>query len=88
MGVCAVCSCLTLCDPMTVAHQLPLSMELSRQEYWSGLPIPPSEDLPDPGIKPASPISLLWKADSLPLVLPGKPYSVKNILSVTETDLI
>ena len=35
----------------TVAHQVPLSMGFSRQEYWSGLPFPPSEDLPDPGIK-------------------------------------
>ena len=38
-----------------VAHQAPLSMEFSRQEYWSGLPLPPPEDLPDSGIKPASP---------------------------------
>ena len=35
----------------TVAHQAPLSMAFSRQEYWSGLPCPPSGDLPDPGIK-------------------------------------
>ena len=33
--------CLTLCNPWTVAHQAPLSMEFSRQEYWSGLPSPP-----------------------------------------------
>ena len=38
----------------TVAHQSPLSMEFSRQEYWSGLPFPPPGDLPDPGIEPAS----------------------------------
>ena len=38
----------------TVAHQAPLSMGFSRQEYWSGLPCPPLEDLPDPGIKPTS----------------------------------
>ena len=36
----------------TVAHQAPLSMGFSRQEYWSGLPCPPPGDLPDPGIKP------------------------------------
>ena len=40
--------------PRTVAHQVPLSIEFSRQEYWSGLPFPPSGDLPDPGIKSAS----------------------------------
>ena len=36
----------------TVTHQAPLSMEFSRQEYWSGLPISPSGDLPHPGIEP------------------------------------
>ena len=38
----------------TVVHQSPLSVELSRQEYWSGLPCPPPGDLPDPGIEPTS----------------------------------
>ena len=39
----------TLCDPMDcVAHQASLSMEFSRQEYWSGLPCPPPGDLPNP----------------------------------------
>ena len=40
----------------TVAHQAPLSMGFSRQEYWCGLPFPSPGDLPDPGIKPGSPI--------------------------------
>ena len=39
----------------TVAHQAPLSMGFSRQEYWSALPCPPPGDLLDPGIKPVSP---------------------------------
>ena len=39
----------------TVAHQAPLSMGFSRQEYWSGLPHPPPGDLPDSGIEPVSP---------------------------------
>ena len=39
----------------TVTHQAPLSMEFSRQEYWSGLPCPPAGDLPDPGIEPMNP---------------------------------
>ena len=47
--------CLTLCDPMD--PQAPLSVEFSRQEYWSALPFPTARDLPDPGIKPASPVS-------------------------------
>ena len=38
----------------TVAYQAPLPIGFSRQEYWSGLPCPPPEDLPDPGIKPES----------------------------------
>ena len=38
----------------TIAHQTPLSMEFSRQEYWSGLPFPTPGDLPDTGIKPRS----------------------------------
>ena len=43
--------------PWTVAHQAPLSMGFSRQEYWSGLPCPPPGDLPYPGIEPMSPAS-------------------------------
>ena len=42
----------------TVARQAPLSTGFSRQEYWSGLPFPPPGDLPNPGIKPESPVSL------------------------------
>ena len=38
----------------TEGRQAPLSMGLSRQEYWSGLPFPPPGDLPNPGIKPTS----------------------------------
>ena len=44
-------SCPTLCDPMTVAHQVLLSMGFPRQEYWNGFPRPPPGDLPDPGLK-------------------------------------
>ena len=40
--------------PWAVGCQTPLSMEFSRQEYWSGLPFPSSGDLPDPEIKPKS----------------------------------
>ena len=56
--------------PWTVAQQAPLSTGFSRQEYWSGLPFPPPGDLPNPGIKPKSPIP---QADSLPSEPPGKP---------------
>ena len=53
-----------------VARQAPLSMGISRQEYWSGLPFPSPGDLPDLGIKPGSPP---LQADSLPTELQGKP---------------
>ena len=56
--------------PWTVAHQAPLSMELPRQEDWSGLTFLSPGDLPDPGIKPGSPA---LRADSLPPELQGKP---------------
>ena len=55
----------------TVACQASLSVGFSRQEYWSGLPFPSPEELPDPGIKPWSPAS---QADSLPFELQGSPY--------------
>ena len=42
--------------PWTVAHQAPWSMGFSRHGYWSGLPLPSPGDLPDPGIKPRSPM--------------------------------
>ena len=45
-------SCLTLVTPWN--HQAPLSMGYPNQDYWSGLPFPSPEDLPDPGIKPRS----------------------------------
>ena len=55
--------------PWTVAHQAPLSMGFSRQEYWSGSPFPSPGDLPNPGIKPGSPA---LQADALPCKPPGK----------------
>ena len=59
--------------PWTVARQAPLSMELSRHEYWSELPFPSPEDLLDPGIEPSSPASPALQADSLLTEQPGKP---------------
>ena len=56
----------------TVACQAPLFMGFSRQEYWSGLPCPSTGNFPHPGIKPRSPASSAFQADSLPLVPPGK----------------
>ena len=53
--------------PWTGACQVPLSLGFSRQEYWNRLPFPPLGDLPDAGVKPASPMSLHWQVDSLPM---------------------
>ena len=55
--------------PWTVAHQAPLSMGFSRQEYWSGWPFPFPGDLPNPGIEPGS---LTSQGDALTPELPGK----------------
>ena len=53
------CVCSVMFDsfvsPWTIAHQVPLSMEFSRQENWSGLPFPSPGDLPNTGIEPRSP---------------------------------
>ena len=55
-----------------VAYQAPPSMGFSRQEYWSRLPFPSPEDLPDPGIEPVPPT---LEADALTSEPPGKPYN-------------
>ena len=73
-----LCSCYILSNGIvifTVAYQASPSMRFSRQEYWSGLPFPSPEDLPDPGIEPRSPA--LW-ADALSSEPPGKPWYVKE----------
>ena len=63
-------SCLTLCDPWTIACQTPLSVGFLRQEYWSRLPFPPPGDLPNPEIEPKSPA---LQADSLLLIQQRSP---------------
>ena len=60
---------LLFATPWTVAYKAPLSMEFSRQEYWSGSPFPSPGDLPKPGIDPGSPV---LEADALPSEPPGK----------------
>ena len=53
-------------------RQAPLSMEFSRQEYWSGLPLPSPGDLPNTRVEPRFPT---LQEDSLPMEAPGKSYS-------------
>ena len=59
--------------PWTVAHQAPLSIEFSRQEYWNGLPFHTSGDLADPGIEPGSPVSPALAGGFFTTKPPGKP---------------
>ena len=68
MRVLVTQSCLILVTQWTIALQASLSMEFSRQEYWSGLPFPSPGDLPDPGIESGC---LALQADSLPTEPPG-----------------
>ena len=77
MHVCAqLLSCVQLlATPWTVAHQAPLSLEFSRQEYWNGLTFPPPGDLPNPGIEPASPVSPALAGGFFTTAPPGKPSS-------------
>ena len=65
--------CLTLCDPRGCNLPGFSSLEFPRQEYWSGLPFPSPGDLPDPGIKPGSPV---LQADSLLSEPPGNQVCV------------
>ena len=65
--------------PWTVGCQAPLSMGFSRWEYWSGLPRPSPGDLPDPGIKPVSLMSLQLAGGFFTTSTPGEPnYQVSN----------
>ena len=68
-------SCLTLCDPMDCSPPGPLSMDFSRQEYWSGLPFLSAGDLPDPGVKPVSPALAGRFFTTEP---PGKPLALSK----------
>ena len=68
--------------PETVARQAPLSMEFSRQEYWSGLPLPSPGDLPDQGLEPRSPELQADSLQSEPLGKLNIMYIVYYILHV------
>ena len=65
--------------PWTVAHQAPLSMGFSRQEYWSGLPYLPPGDLPDLGIKPMSIVSPALAGGFFTISATWKPYDAPRL---------
>ena len=81
-------SLLSRCPPLSIlcrslrrvraAHQAPLSVGFSRQEYWSGWPFPSPGDLPDPGVEPGSPAS---QADSLQFEPPRKAIVCGGVLT-------
>ena len=67
-------SCPTLCNPLDyspIGSCVPVSMGFSRQRYWSGLPLPPPGDLPDPGLEPVSRVSCIGRQVLYHL---GSPY--------------
>ena len=64
--------------PWAVAHQGPLSMRFSRQEYWSGFPCPPPGDLPHPGIDTESLMSHALAGVFLTTESPGEPLNSCN----------
>ena len=76
-NMCGVCQSLShvqlFATLWTVALHAPLSLGFPREEYWSGLPFPSAGDLPDPGIKPKSPVSPALQVDSLVTEPSGKP---------------
>ena len=69
----------------TVAYQPPLSMGLSRQECWSGLPFPSPGGLPVPGVEPRSPA---LQADSLPTEPPGSYFTERNLSLIPNPQLL
>ena len=75
--------CPTLCNPMDyIAHQAPLSMEFSKQEYWSGLPLPSPGDFLDPGIELKSPAFPALAGKFFSTEPPGKPMSVITFILI------
>ena len=69
---------LTLYNLWTVVHKAPLSMGFSKQEYWRGFPFPSPGDRLNPGTEPASPVSPILQADSLPLSHQGSPGGLQS----------
>ena len=82
--VCAQ-SCPTLCDPLTIVHQAPLSMRFSRQEYWNGLPFLLQGIFLTQGLNLHLPRILHWQADSSPLSHLGSSYTHTHTHTHTHT---
>ena len=76
MRACVLSRIQLFVTPWTIACQASPSMEFSRQEYWSGLPFPTLEDLPDPRIEPVSSVSPVLAGKSFTTEPPGKPHYI------------
>ena len=74
-------SCPTLCNPMDLAPQAPLSVGFPRQENWSGLPFLPPGDLSNPSIKPTSPEVPALQVDFLPLSHQRSPKCCLSLMT-------
>ena len=70
--------------PWTVTRQAPLSMEFSRQECWCGLSFPSPENLPDPGIEPAS---FALERGFFNILPPGKPLRVSSFNKIVPKNI-
>ena len=77
--VCCVRSLQSCPSVRTVARRAPLSMGFPRQEYWSGLPCPPPEDLPRPGMEPTSPASPALAGGFFPTSTTWEAQSLYNL---------
>ena len=75
-GACVLSHVCLFATPWTVAHQAPLSMGVSRQEYWSGLPFPPLAIFLTCGLNPRLLCLLHWQVGSLPLSHLGIPIQM------------
>ena len=83
---CMCCVCAELLSrvqlfatPWIAAHQAPLSMGFSSQEYWSGQPFPTPGDIPDPGIEPGLLHLLHWQADFFTTAPRGKSIQIDTL---------
>ena len=88
MCICWSLGCVQLfVTPWIVAHQAPLSMEFSRQAYWSGLPFPSPWDLPDPGIEPGAPALQATREAQIGYILIQNKKCIKKISCTWEQDI-
>ena len=76
---------LTLGNPTNFSPQALLSMDFSRQEYWTGLPVPTPVDLPDLGIKPKFLASLILAGRFFTTASPGKPHESRDFTVLFST---